>query len=172
MLLYCSHCYFRQFLSCALPYSRHNLHYGVVTAELSFVSHTVQFGKTAPACLWSSTSWCFAVHQHQNTMLMFWPTELQCTCAAIVTEINILQGRNKAGSFSCTAIAAQKIGVWLLQAINTTPSHTSEARPFLVGKGRAIPVLAYCFIHWTKCSDREYLRCCPIRGGPGSYFIV
>ena len=86
---------------------------GGVIAEISFVSHTVQFGISDPTCLCSSTDWhisrwYLAIHHHQNTMLMFWTRELECTWTVIITEVNTVQGRNKASSFSCPVIAAQK----------------------------------------------------------------
>ena len=89
------------------------IYYEGVIAELSFVSHTVQFGKSAPACLsscteWHLRRWYLNVYQHQNTMFIFWARELECTCTVSITEINAVQGRNKASSFSCLVIVAQK----------------------------------------------------------------
>jgi hypothetical protein len=39
---------------------------------------------------------------------MFGTKELECTRTVIITEVNIVEGRNKASSLSCPIIAAQK----------------------------------------------------------------
>ena len=89
------------------------IYYEGVIAELSFVSHTVQFGRSAPVCLpsyteWHLRRWYLDVHNHQNTTFMFWTREMECTCTVTISEVNAVQGRNKVSSFSCTVIAAQK----------------------------------------------------------------
>ena len=138
------------------------IYYGGVIVELSFISHTVQFGRSVPACLsscteWHISRWYLAVHHHQNTMLTFWTTELECTRTVIITTVNTAQGRNKASSFSCPVIAAYYKTLIKLPA-------THQTRPLLVGKGKAFPVLPYCCIHRRNYSNRAYLRCCPITG--------